>query len=328
RYDYGRTLLDMTAVDPGPRGLLSSATTMTGSRSAIAERIRRIAEKPKTSAALGALALCIAALAVGCTFSGASDDARAEESNEYYDYLMECLSAWETGGEAWDEYIWFYNDYDEQTFTEAFPLLESAAVWDMEQVNDSLWAFLVELRFLEQEAEQCYYFVGRIDERMYVFLNTSQIPEALGEDLDPEDYSLAGEGEIVLGTAADSYWDTLSSLFSQFYDPVSVQVNVPEDYVPASKVTGLTLEEMIFKTDSFLFGAYENGSVEIDESAAALILTGEDAALYFLPDTDEMYILSDWDVTMRIYSESMTGWEMVDAVLSWARGLAAAQAGR
>ncbi|MCC8357426.1 MAG: M56 family metallopeptidase [Oscillospiraceae bacterium] len=325
RYDYGRTLLDMTAVDPSPRGLLSAATTMTGSRKAISERIRRIAERPKASAALGALALCIAALAVGCTFSGAADDAQVEESNEYYDYLMECFSAWETGAEERNEYIWFYNDYDEQVSTENFILLESAAVWDMEQVNDSLWAFLVELQFQGQETEQCYYFVGQVDGRLYVFLNAQSIPETLGEGLNPDDYSLLEDGEIMLGSVADSYWDTLSSLFSQFYDPVSVQINVPADYVPASEATGLTLEELIFSTDSFLFESFENGSVTIDESAAALILTGEDAALYFLPDTDEMYILSTWDVTMRVYSETVTGWELVDAVLDWARGLAAEQ---
>lgn len=69
RAEYGRTLIGMTC-QKRP-ALLTVATTMTGSKSSIKERIVTIAKKPKTSALALVLALVVAALAMGCTFTGA-----------------------------------------------------------------------------------------------------------------------------------------------------------------------------------------------------------------------------------------------------------------
>lgn len=82
RFDYGRTLLDMTAVRVRPSDLLWTATTMTGSGRSLKERIRRIAEKQKTSALLCAAALVIAAMAVGCTFPGSAEADREPATAE------------------------------------------------------------------------------------------------------------------------------------------------------------------------------------------------------------------------------------------------------
>ena len=73
RFDYGRTLLDMTAVRVRPSDLLWTSTTMTGSSRSLKERISRIAKMQKTSALLCAAALVIAAVAVGCTFPGSAE---------------------------------------------------------------------------------------------------------------------------------------------------------------------------------------------------------------------------------------------------------------
>lgn len=70
RFDYGRTLLDMTAVNIRPGDLICSATTMSGSGKSLKERIVRIAQNRKTSVLLGVVVILIAAIAVGCTFSG------------------------------------------------------------------------------------------------------------------------------------------------------------------------------------------------------------------------------------------------------------------
>ncbi len=70
RFDYGRTLLDMTAVTLRPADLICSATTMSGSGRTLQERIILIAHRPRFSAVLCALVVVIAALTVGFTFSG------------------------------------------------------------------------------------------------------------------------------------------------------------------------------------------------------------------------------------------------------------------
>lgn len=71
RTAYGRTLIGMTCVRRDPGSLMLTATTMLGTKKTLKERIALIAKKPKT--ALYTLIACVlvAAIAVGCTFTGA-----------------------------------------------------------------------------------------------------------------------------------------------------------------------------------------------------------------------------------------------------------------
>lgn len=70
RIEYGRTLINLTCEKPAV-GILSAATTMTGSKSSIKERILLIAKKPKMLWITAAFVAIIAVFAVGCTFTGA-----------------------------------------------------------------------------------------------------------------------------------------------------------------------------------------------------------------------------------------------------------------
>lgn len=68
RAEYGRTLIGMTCRKR--QRVLTTATTMTGSRSTLRERILRIAGKPKMAVYTLVAVLLLAAVAVGCTFTG------------------------------------------------------------------------------------------------------------------------------------------------------------------------------------------------------------------------------------------------------------------
>ena len=72
RLAYGQTLIGMTCIRRDPRNLLLTATTMLGSKKSLKERVALIAKKPRT--ALYTLIACVlvAAIAVGCTFTGPS----------------------------------------------------------------------------------------------------------------------------------------------------------------------------------------------------------------------------------------------------------------
>ncbi len=70
RIEYGRTLINLTCEKPAV-GILSAATTMTGSKNSIKERIMLIAKKPKMLKITAVLVAVIAVFAVGCTFTGA-----------------------------------------------------------------------------------------------------------------------------------------------------------------------------------------------------------------------------------------------------------------
>ena len=78
RADYGRTLIRMTCrtrVDP-----LSAATTMSGRGSQLKERIRAIAKHPKTAVPVLIAVLLIAAIAAGCTMTGAEQKSTAPDT--------------------------------------------------------------------------------------------------------------------------------------------------------------------------------------------------------------------------------------------------------
>jgi|GEM_PF-792793 len=81
RADYGRTLIGMTCQKRTE--LLLTATTMTGSRGSIKERITLIAKKPKMAIYTLVAVILIAAIAVGCTFTGEknSDDVTLYDCN-------------------------------------------------------------------------------------------------------------------------------------------------------------------------------------------------------------------------------------------------------
>ena len=69
RSAYGRTLLRMTCASRP--ALFRAATTMTGSKRGLKERIRLIVRKPRTAILTLAAVILTAALALGCTFTGA-----------------------------------------------------------------------------------------------------------------------------------------------------------------------------------------------------------------------------------------------------------------
>ena len=78
RFEYGRTLLDLSLSPSRPSALLCSASTLSGGGRRLRERIARIARKPKLSLFLTAIALILVLGAAISAFSGAT--ARAGET--------------------------------------------------------------------------------------------------------------------------------------------------------------------------------------------------------------------------------------------------------
>lgn len=71
REAYGRTLIGLTCQNRS--ALLLTATTMTGGKRSIRERVMFIARKPRMAAYTFAAVVLIVAVAVGCTFTGAKE---------------------------------------------------------------------------------------------------------------------------------------------------------------------------------------------------------------------------------------------------------------
>lgn len=79
RVDYGRTLVGLVARRTTPRDLACCATTMTGGKSALKERIALLVKHPRTTAVTAVLVAAACAVFAACTFT---DAAEAEEPAE------------------------------------------------------------------------------------------------------------------------------------------------------------------------------------------------------------------------------------------------------
>ena len=82
RAAYGRTLVGLVARRTTPRDLACCATTMTGGKSALKERIALLVKHPRTTAAMAVLVAAACAVFAACTFTGAAKAEEPEETEE------------------------------------------------------------------------------------------------------------------------------------------------------------------------------------------------------------------------------------------------------
>ena len=82
RTAYGETLLKLVTAKPGPRDLLRCATTMTGGKRSLRERIGRIACKRKNLVSLSVAALVLAVLCCAAAFSRPVEESVGEGDGE------------------------------------------------------------------------------------------------------------------------------------------------------------------------------------------------------------------------------------------------------
>lgn len=80
RTAYGKTLIEMSCIKQDAGSLFITATTMLTSKKSLKERISMIAQKPKTAIITLIAVLLVAAVAVGCTFTGASEEQQSDAS--------------------------------------------------------------------------------------------------------------------------------------------------------------------------------------------------------------------------------------------------------
>lgn len=78
RLAYGKTLIEMMTISPKPTDLFYCATTMTGGKGEITERIKRIAQQPRMLRFTLIGVLLIAAVSIAVTFGGAHSETTAK----------------------------------------------------------------------------------------------------------------------------------------------------------------------------------------------------------------------------------------------------------
>lgn len=80
RAAYGETLLSLVTARPGPGDILTCATTMTGDKKSLKERVSRIACQPKSLVSAVVAVVLVTVLAVACAFGRGEEP--AEEKGE------------------------------------------------------------------------------------------------------------------------------------------------------------------------------------------------------------------------------------------------------
>ena len=110
RSDYGRTLIGLTCSRGSAKALLSTATTMTGGKKSIKERVTLIAKKPKTAVATLLIVALLLSVAVGCTFTGAKAESLEEPAEDITEPVEETPT--EEKEEPKNENIYSYGDLE------------------------------------------------------------------------------------------------------------------------------------------------------------------------------------------------------------------------
>ena len=78
RADYGRTLVGLVARRTTAADLACCATTMTGGKSALKERIALLVKRPRTTAVMAVLVAAACVVFAACTFTGAAEPEESE----------------------------------------------------------------------------------------------------------------------------------------------------------------------------------------------------------------------------------------------------------
>ncbi len=115
RLSYGNTLIELTCKKHGAAALFCAATTMSGNRKIIKERMSLIVKRPKMLWSTAVAVILIAALAVGCTFTGPTEKAPAKTPDDAgaVGTQDQPLAAAIEITLATDELLAQYADYDE-----------------------------------------------------------------------------------------------------------------------------------------------------------------------------------------------------------------------
>lgn len=94
RIAYGKTLIEMVTAPAKPSDLLCCATTMSGSKGELAERLRRIAKKPRLLVTAVLLALLMSVSAVAVTFGSAPNTEAPAANRSQAEQLWDARTAY------------------------------------------------------------------------------------------------------------------------------------------------------------------------------------------------------------------------------------------
>ena len=353
RFDYGRTLVGMAKVGATPSDLLCGATTMTTGKKSLWERVARIASAPKMSVTVAVIVLLIAAVAVGCTFSGAAKDgpevspeialdtASATDSEEMPKAYSVSIHDPETGeirmieptfsGEFQDLYA---------LYTDLKALAHPMEVSDV--FSDDVSSYSVCFYKSEDTGFTSNNFVAGFDvweDGMFLLYggNSSTPPGVYQSKMFAEDFldildeyhSESAQAVTVsdepIGTYDRAYWEEVDRELASFSYPADIQVSVRDGFdeaIPEDSIFGpMTLEDYIYGTDGWKF-EYGSEFPALEPDAQIIVYDADGRSLWIEADMNALMLHeADGSITRVTYqSDPVDCTDMIRHLLPWARG--------
>lgn len=146
---------------------------------------------------IGVLAMGVVAILAYISVSMNKNSNFQEEACDFYEmYLAACKNGYASSV----DYVYFENDWEAEVYAETSNKLLNYNIGETKQINDSLYAFKVEFESAADKAldqTTAYNFVAMIGEDYKVITNPRNIPAALQENFNIDDFQKYDTGDMV-----------------------------------------------------------------------------------------------------------------------------------
>ena len=234
------------------------------------------------------------------------------EEDEALNYFREYVAAYgQPEPDEVEKHLYFSSEYAREFFLDNYAPITGWYPSGIFRVNDDLWG----IQFADSNSDRMVYsFVGRMEDRLYVFQNVHQVPEALSENLDVKAYE--EENAMYL---SDEYMECSSVIkrLLPFADPtyVAVEDKGTKDY---SNSAPCPIEDVICGTDTWRVVPEPSS---YGSPSCVITLTARDGSVATICDSSPVILVSHPDGTQQWFQSWASGEELVGMLYSWAKSI-------
>lgn len=234
------------------------------------------------------------------------------EEDEALNYFRGYVEAYnQPGPDEAEQYLYFTSEYAREFFRDNYAPVTGWYPSGIFRVNENLWG----IQYADSNSDRMVYsFVGRMDDRLYVFQNVHQVPEELSENLDVTAYE--EENAMYL---SDEYMECYSVIkqLLPFADPtyVTVEDKGTKDYSDAAPCP---IEDVICGTDTWRVVPEPKS---YGSPSCIITLTARDGSVATICDSSPVILVTDADDTQHWYQGWASGEELVGMLYSWAKSI-------
>lgn len=226
----------------------------------------------------------------------------------FQDYVAACT---QQTPDAAEEYLYFATEDAREYFRYMYAPVTGWAPTGIFRVNENLWG----IQYADTQSQRAVYsFVGRMDDRLYVFQTVHDVPEALCENLDVAAY------EEPNAMYVSDEWKAgflISTRLMAFAEPARVEIAGDKDYSGAAGMQ-LSFADMVCGTDTWQ-------KAELPQAARAhctITLHAADGSTAVLSDATPAIVVTYPDGSQEAYQDYATGEENIAMIYNWAKELA------